>query len=68
MILIKLLDGTEIFAKKFEIDKEWIVVWSCKYITHDNGKRKVTYIEGDDNLSIHHDAIKVYFIAHRGKE
>ncbi len=65
MILVKLLDGTEVYARTFVISTERISVEDFKYVTRENGHRRVKYLK-NEKMGIHLDAVRVYLILHRG--
>jgi len=63
MMAIKLYDGTIIYAKEFHVANKAILIEDFKYLRENETP---SYI--DDPMTIHTDAIEVYFIVHKGEK
>lgn len=61
MAALKLHDGTVILSQEFKVGNKAILVENFKYFREDENPQFV-----DDPMTVHTDAIEVYFIIHEG--
>lgn len=66
--MIKLVDGTEVYAHEYNIDFDNFILRKVKYITREEDCIKVKRFSNDEKIRIHNDAIEVYFILYRNNE
>ena len=61
-ILIKLADQTKIYSSRFQVEDDLFILERPKYV-HPEGMLMPLPPE---NVSIHKDAVEVWFVLHRG--